>query len=140
MRNRKPVQAKKLYDTLKRGDFEDWGPAFKEFKDFWKLLGRLASIPEDQCCRTNKCGHPECAIRKCALVREVEICPLCDDYPCRLIKRIAKSEPLLISDGCRVQAVGINAWVEEQEVRKKTGICYDDLRCGQPDIPIGDKA
>ena len=38
MRNRMPVKAKDLLETLKRGDFEDWGPAFVEYKHFWQLL------------------------------------------------------------------------------------------------------
>ena len=136
-RCRTPNKAKELADTLRHGEFEEWGPSFPEFNDFWKLLNQLADVPEEKCCKTMKCGHPDCSIRKCAMQKELETCAFCNEYPCEKITRFAKSEPLLIQDGYRIKEIGIKAWISEQEKRKETGFAYDDVRCGKPDIPLG---
>ena len=135
-RSRTPVKAKELVDTLRRGDFEEWGPSLVEYDHFWKLLNQLAEIPEEKCCKTMKCGHPDCSIRKCAQQKEIETCAFCDRYLCEHIKRFAGSEPLLIQDGFRIKGMGIKAWIAEQEERKKAGFAYDDIRFGKCDIPL----
>ena len=90
-RNRTPIRAKELVDSLKRGEFEEWGPSFIEFDHFWKLLNQLANIPEDKCCKTMKCGHPDCSIRKCAKQKKIETCAFCNEYPCDKITRFVKN-------------------------------------------------
>jgi hypothetical protein len=135
-RNRTPYYAKKLLETLKDGEFEEWGQSFKEFEDFWKLLAMFAHTTDDMCCKTKKCGHPNCAIRNCAINKKVEACAFCDEFPCEKITGLDKTYPLILHDGNRIKEIGIEAWISEQEKRKARGFSYEDIRCGKPDIPV----
>jgi hypothetical protein len=103
--------------------------------EFWRVLVELATVPPDKCCRTRKCGHPACAIRNCAAERNVEACPLCDEYPCARIDVLAASETTMLHDGRRMRKLGIDAWVEEQEERRRRGFCYSEVRCLPCRIP-----
>ena len=105
------------------------------FTEFWAYLSRLCD-PEGCCpgCRAGG-GPPFSGIRKCARAREVEICPLCADYPCHRIEMLAEGYPTLLADGKWMQAVGIEAWIIEQEERAGTGFAYVDIRCHPCEIP-----
>ncbi|MDX1358477.1 MAG: DUF3795 domain-containing protein [Clostridia bacterium] len=135
-RNKTPGKARELRQSLKDGEFEEWGPGIKEYDDFWKLLNRFSDTPVEMCCKNETCGHPNCRIRKCAKARGVETCAFCEDYPCEMILRFYESEPLLLHDGQRMKKIGIDKWIEEQEQRKEKGFNYSDIRTGKPDIPI----
>ena len=43
--------------------------------------------------------------------------------------------PTLIADGKRIKKIGIDAWIEEQEERVKTGFAYADIRCYPHEVP-----
>jgi len=66
---------------------------------------------------------------KCAMEKGIYVCPECEDYPCVRIKKLAKSEPILLHDGERIREYGLDAWIIEQEERKRAGFCYADIRC-----------
>jgi hypothetical protein len=138
-RNRLPKQARELLTTLKRGEFEEWGPGFKEYDHFWKLLNQFADLKEDMCCKTKKCGHPQCAIRNCAIKKNIEACAFCDEYPCIKITNFNKTFPLMLHDGNRMKEIGVDAWILEQEERNNRGFAYEDIRCGKPDIPVDEE-
>ena len=138
-RNRTPQKAADLLKTLKDGEFEEWGPGFKEYEHFWTLLNKFSKLEKDMCCKTRKCGHPQCGIRNCAEKKKVEACVFCDEYPCTHIKNFAKAYPLLLHDGNRIKAIGIDAWIKEQEGRKNRGFSYEDIRCGKTVLPIDDE-
>jgi hypothetical protein len=135
-RNKTPQKARELRKSLIDSEFEEWGLGFKEFNDFWKLLNQFADTPVDMCCKSGNCGHPNCQLRKCAKSKEIESCPLCDNYPCEMIIRFYQSEPLLLHDGERMKKIGIDCWIYEQELRKTSGFNYSNIRTGKPDIPI----
>jgi hypothetical protein len=83
-------------------------------------------------------GHAEllfCTIRKCAREKNIDICISCDDYPCKRIDGIAKGYPTLLADGKRMKDIGIDAWLEEQKERVKTGFAYVDIRCYPYEVP-----
>ncbi len=48
---------------------------------------------------------------------------------------IAKGYPTLIADGERMKEIGIEAWIDEQEERAKTGVAYVDIRCYPYEVP-----
>ena len=56
-------------------------------------------------------------------------------YPCHRITALAKGYPTLIADGERMKRIGIDAWIEEQEKRVKTGFVYADIRCYPYNVP-----
>ncbi len=62
-------------------------------------------------------------------VFRVRIIPVID------IDNIAKGYPTLLSDGKRIKDIGIDAWIEEQEVRAKSGFAYVDIRCYPYEVP-----
>ena len=135
-RSKVPDQARALRDSLRKADIEDYGPGQPGFNEFWAYLNNLAEPPEGQCCRAETCGHPRCAIRICARGRQLAVCADCADYPCEHILTLGRSEPTLVHDGKRIQAIGLEAWIVEQQERRKVGFCYSDVRCGQCIVPL----
>ncbi len=134
-RLRLPQQASALLQTLRAAEYDEWAHSLPDFTEFWRFLNGLADVPEDKCCRNNTCGAPDCAMRACAIRRGVELCPECEDYPCDYIRRFNTCEPLLIHDGRRIQANGVDAWITKQEQRKAAGFCYSEVRCFPYDLP-----
>jgi hypothetical protein len=135
-RSKVPDQARALRDSLRKADFEDHGPGQPGFNEFWAYLNNLAEPPEGQCCRAETCGHPRCAIRICARGRQLAVCADCANYPCEHILTLGRSEPTLVHDGQRIQAIGLDAWITEQEDRRRAGFCYSDVRCGRCIVPL----
>lgn len=120
-----PQLAKALQDTMKKDDYESFGPSIPGFDVFWQWLSGLA-VPQDPSCRSG-CGNPNCAIRECAQERGQEICVYCEDYPCTRFHQL-RNDPITVADGEMLKAMGIDAWIEEQERRCQRGVCYSDIR------------
>ncbi len=133
-RTKMPQRATALREIMLKGDYEEWGPSLPDFVEFWRFLEGLTQVADDRCCRSGKCGAPTCAMRRCAIEKGVVACPDCDDYPCDKIQRFSKSEPMLLHDGARFKAIGIDAWIVEQEARKDANFTYGDIRCCRADI------
>ncbi|MFZ5924886.1 MAG: DUF3795 domain-containing protein [Bacillota bacterium] len=128
-RRRIPQQAVMLRETLRREGYDkgyfDVPGLEGIFSAFWKGLNLLADVPCPGC--RAGAGFPDCSVRACARGREVTACPLCPDYPCDRLG-ILKHYPLLLADGRRMQQVGLEKWVAEQEARATTGFAYADIR------------
>lgn len=127
--SRVPQLATALRDTLAKDGWESYGEYVEpDFKLFWAALGRL-SLLEETCpdCRGG-CGDPDCAIRVCAVERNVDICPFCEDFPCEHIEALASRYPNLIGDGIHLKSIGIEAWIVEQEQRRDACFCLSDIR------------
>jgi hypothetical protein len=131
-----PDQAHALRESLRMADFEDHGPGQPNFNEFWAFLNNLAEPPPGQCCRAETCGHPQCAIRNCAKEKQLFVCTDCGDYPCEHILVLGRSEPTLVQDGRRLEAIGLEAWIAEQKARRRAGFCYGDVRCGKCTVPL----
>jgi len=119
---------------VKQG-YEFWGKQIPEFDQFWSFLTRLCD-PEKSClgCRQGG-GPPFCSIRRCARERRVDVCVFCPEYPCKRVVQLADGYPTLIADGKRMKKVGIEAWIQEQKKRSKTGFVYADIRCHPCNVP-----
>jgi len=130
-----PRQAQALHQSMVKEGYEFWGKELPGFEAFWEFLTSLCD-PCKSCpgCRQGG-GPPFCTIRKCARKRGVEICVFCADYPCSRVLGIAKGYPTLIADGERMKEIGIEAWIDEQEERAKTGFAYVDIRCYPYEVP-----
>jgi hypothetical protein len=135
---RLPKQASTLLNTMKAGDWGDFGHGIEGFTPFWRFLNGLADVNTPKSCRNGTCGAPNCSIKACAKKKDVEVCPLCAEYPCDKIKLFAKSEPTLLFDGERMKEIGLEKWIDEQEDRRRRGFSYDDVRCGKAIIPQDD--
>ena len=128
-RNRIPQQARKLQKSLHEEGMDNWYQYIPEMKDtfptFWQFLQKLVDL--NCTCRTGG-GPPDCKIRQCAKQKNMEICTQCKEYPCKLIQALAEHYPTLIQDGKRLQKIGIEKWVKEQDERVKRGVVYADIR------------
>jgi len=128
-RGRIPQQAHQLQQTLREEGFDDfyqYVPEMKEaFPPFWQFLQKLAEF--DCTCRTSG-GPPDCKIRQCAKQKSIEVCTQCKEYPCTLIQALAEHYPTIIQDGKRLQKIGLEKWVKEQEERARRGVVYADIR------------
>jgi hypothetical protein len=128
-RNRIPQRAELLQETLHEEGMDSWYtfiPSMKKtFPVFWKFLGDLKKM--DCTCRTGG-GPPDCKIRVCAKEKDVDTCPLCEEYPCKLIEGLGEHYVMVIQDGKRLRKIGLEAWVKEQEARAKRGVVYADTR------------
>jgi len=134
-RSRIPEKAGELMAALETEGYPQWAKDLPDFNEFWAFIHRLAEPSEKGCCRSGGCGSPACSIRKCAKERGVEICDQCPDFPCKRIQGIAKGYPTLLHDAKRRQEIGVEAWIEEQEKRLKTGFQYADIRCYPYEVP-----
>lgn len=128
--SRIPREARQLQQTLHKEGFDDFYqhvPEMKKtFQPFWQFLQKLAAF--DCTCRSGKGGPPDCKIRNCAKQKGIEVCPQCNEYPCMLIQSLADHYPTVIQDGKRLQKIGLEKWVEEQEERARRGVAYADIR------------
>jgi len=129
-RARIPMQAKQLEQSLhdeRYDEFYSFVPWLKE--TYPKALEFLHVLAENDCtCRSGKGGPPDCEMRKCAKAKDVSACPLCPDYPCEHVERMAEYYPNLIQDGKRMRKIGVEKWIAEQEARVRRGLVYADLR------------
>jgi hypothetical protein len=41
---------------------------------------------------------------------------------------------MLLADGKRMKAIGLEKWIKEQEKRRATGFAYADIRCKPHDV------
>lgn len=120
-RTRIPAAAGALREALARAEFQ---PS----DEVRRFLDQTARADDGRRCRGGKC-NPRCAIRKCASRKGVDVCPLCGEYPCDRIRMVARSEPTLLHDGQRIQTLGLDAWIDQQDQRRRAGFCYADIRC-----------
>lgn len=133
--NRLPRQSGELRESMRKDGWEHWGHNVPGFPEFWSFLSHLADSEDAPRCRDGKCGAPFCGIRKCAQAKGVDVCPSCGDYPCHRIDGLAKGYGVMPSDAKRMKEIGLEAWIAEQEERRKTGFCYVDIRCHPYTVP-----
>jgi hypothetical protein len=56
------------------------------------------------------------------------MCGQCPDYPCDHVQALGARYPTLIADNRRLQAVGLEQWLDEQRERAQRGVVYADIR------------
>jgi hypothetical protein len=134
-RNRIPHRAGELREAMQKEGWDFWAKEMPGFNEFWLFLNDLSESDSRHSCRAGTCGPPFCGIRKCARQKGIDACPFCDDYPCHRILGLAKGYVMMLADGARMKDIGIAAWVQEQEERRKTGFAYVDIRCHPYEVP-----
>lgn len=124
-----PQRARSLQHAMRLEGYEYWGRETPGFEAFWKFLDGLAESESRCSCRDGQCGSSFCEIRKCARARGVEVCVFCREYPCNRLEALAARYPTLLADGLRMKTLGMEAWIAEQEERRRSGFAYADIRC-----------
>ncbi len=128
-RRRIPDQAAALRESLRREGYDrgysDIPGLAQLFPAFWEGLHLLAEWPCAGCREGG--GYPACPIRACARGRGISVCSSCPDFPCPHFAMLRRY-PTCLADNARMQEVGLERWVAEQEARAAAGFCYADVR------------
>jgi hypothetical protein len=125
-RTRIPQQAAALRQAMAEEGWPYWGHTVPGFGQFWEFLEGLYANGGCPGCRAGG-GYPECKIRACARERGLELCSQCPDFPCERVEALSARYPTLIADNLRLQAVGLERWLDEQRERARR-VVYADIR------------
>jgi len=117
--------AKVLYDEMKKAGFEEIMTMIPGGDGFWPFLKSMANEGVCISCREGS-GNPGCAVRICAKEKNVEMCALCESYPCELFARYFEGYPILKQDNALLRTEGMEAWLKLQNERQARGFTYSD--------------
>ena len=114
-----------LYEEMKKAGFEDIVHMIPGGDKFWPFLKNMAVNGVCISCREGS-GNPGCAVRICAEEKGVEMCALCESYPCETFARYFEGYPLLKHDNTLLRDNGMEAWAKLQDERRAKGFTYAD--------------
>jgi hypothetical protein len=116
--------AKVLYDEMRSAGFEEVISFIPGGEGFWPFLKSMADDGVCVSCRDGS-GDPGCAIRICAKEKGVEMCALCEDYPCDRCAAFLKitKYPTVEHDNALLRDNGWEAWSILQEGRREKRYC-----------------
>ncbi|MDR2736533.1 MAG: DUF3795 domain-containing protein [Gracilibacteraceae bacterium] len=117
--------AKILYEEMIKAGFEDIVHMIPGGSGFWPFLKSMAEEGVCVSCREGS-GNPGCAVRACAKEKGVEMCALCQDYPCDQCAVFFQGLPMLDHDNALLRDRGWDAWGELQDKRRARGYTYAD--------------
>ncbi len=126
-RVRIPKQAAALQQSMTEEGWLYWGHTAPDFTEFWRFLEGLHAQGGCGGCRAGG-GFPGCQIRICARERGLELCSQCPDFPCDHVEAMGARYPALIADNRRLQTVGLEQWLAEQNERARRVVVYTDFR------------
>lgn len=115
--------AKVLYEEMKKAGFEEIIHLIPGGNEFWPFLKSMAVEGTCVSCKEGS-GNPECAVRICANEKHVEMCALCENYPCEKFEAFFKGYAILKNDNSVLREKGMDAWAAFQDERKKAGFTY----------------
>ena len=117
--------AKILYDEMKKAGFETFINMILGGEGFWPFLKNLAESGMCISCQEGS-GNPNCEVRKCAVKKGIEICALCESYPCEKFNDFFQGYPALKTDNALLREKGMDAWAQLQDERRARGFTYTD--------------
>ena len=122
----KVVPASKiLYEEMKKAGFEEIIHMIPGGDGFWPFLKGMADSGVCISCREGS-GNPRCAVRICAKEKGIEVCALCDSYPCEKFAAFFEEYPMLKHDNALLREEGVDAWSKLQDERRARGFTYTD--------------
>ena len=122
--------AKVLYDEMRKAGFEEIIHFIPGGDGFWPFLKGMAEDGICISCRDGG-GNPNCAVRICAEEKAVEVCALCETYPCEKFDEFFQQSvgyPTLKQDNDLLREQGLEAWGRLQDERRGNGFVYSDDR------------
>lgn len=114
-----------LYQELINAGFKDVLPFMPDGEAFWNFLKGMALEGTCESCRGGS-GNPGCQVRICAKEKGIEICALCDSYPCERFRELFTGYPMLKEDNRLLREEGQEAWTKLQNERKAMGYVYSE--------------
>lgn len=115
--------AKVLYDEMQKLGFEEIMPFFPDGDKFWMFLKGMSTEGVCVSCKAGS-GNPGCKVRPCAKEKKVEMCALCESYPCDLFADFFKGYPMLERDNAILREKGWAAWGKLQDERQAKGFGF----------------
>jgi len=115
--------AKTLQDEMKQGGFGEIIQLIPDGDKFWEFLKGMVDPGLCVSCKEGS-WNPGCAVRTCAKEKGIEMCALCEEYPCEKFTAFFDGYPVLKSDNRLLKEKGIEAWSAIQDERKKNGFTY----------------
>ena len=117
--------SKVLYVEMQKAGFEEIIHFIPDGDKFWAFLKGMAIDGVCVSCKEGS-GNPGCAVRICAKEKGVEICALCESYPCELFARYFEGYPMLKRDNAVLREQGMETWAKLQDERQAKGFTYAD--------------
>jgi len=114
-----------LYDEMKKAGFEEIIHLIPGGDGFWPFLKGMANDGVCISCREGS-GNPGCTVRICAKEKGVEMCALCDNYPCDKFAAFFEGYPVLEHDNALIRREGLDEWSKLQDERLARGFTYSD--------------
>jgi len=118
--------SKVLYEEMKKAFFEEIMSMFPDGETFWSFLKGMAVQGVCISCKAGS-GNPGCAVRICAKEKNVDMCALCERYPCEQFTRFFEGYPTLKHDNAILRELGFDVWAKLQDERQASGFTYTDL-------------
>jgi hypothetical protein len=75
-------------------------------------------------------GNHGCAVRICAKEKGIDMCALCEDYPCdkfAAFLNVTVGYPVLEHDNALLRDKGWEAWSALQDERRNAGYTYQEV-------------
>jgi len=117
--------SKVLYDEMIKAGFEGVIHMIPGGDGFWPFLKDMVENGICTSCREGS-GNPGCTVRVCAKEKGVEMCALCESYPCERFDKFYEGYPILKHDNALLRDKGMEAWSELQDKRRSDGFTYTD--------------
>ena len=115
-----------LYEEMKKAGFEEIIHLIPGGDGFWPFLKGMAEGGLCGPCREGG-GNPGCTVRICAKEKGVEMCALCESYPCEKFNSFFENYETLKHDNTLL-CEGMDAWAKLQDERREKGFTYTQKR------------
>jgi hypothetical protein len=115
--------AKVLYGEMRKLGFEEIMPFFSDGEKFWSFLKGMSVEGVCISCKAGS-GNPNCKIRLCAKEKNIEMCALCESYPCKYFTDFFEGYPMLKHDNSILREKGWEAWGKLQDDRQVKGFGF----------------
>ncbi len=112
--------AKVLHEEMSKLGFEQIMPFFPDGEKFWSFLKGMSVNGICVSCKAGS-GNPACKVRLCAKEKNVEMCALCESYPCEHFTEFFKAYPTLERDNSILREKGWDSWEKLQDERQAKG-------------------
>ena len=119
--------AQVLYEEMKKAGFEEIIHLIPGGSGFWPFLKEMAENGTCISCQDGG-GNPRCAVRICAKKKGIEVCALCESYPCPLFDEFFKNYPVLLNDNKLLREKGLAEWSKLQDERRAEKFTYTDSK------------
>ena len=115
--------SKVLYEEMQKLGFEEIMSFFPDGEKFWSFLKGMSTGGICISCRASS-GNPNCKIRLCAKEKNVEMCALCESYPCEHFPELFEGYSFLKYDNSILREKGWKTWEKLQDERKAKGLGF----------------